>query len=131
MLQVGAKISGTITNADDQPVTGICFEIVGNDSVGEYEGFDTSGSYVINQLVAGTYQMGFFGGCGNRGSYAPDWYNNQPSENTATPITLAHRPELHCQRRAPAGRDDYREGHRRSRARAIRDLRRCRIAVRR
>ena len=33
VLQVGAKISGTITNAADQPVTGICFEIVGNDSV--------------------------------------------------------------------------------------------------
>ena len=53
------------------------------------DGFDTSGSYVINQLVAGTYQMGFFGGCGNRGSYAPDWYDSQASENTATPITLA------------------------------------------
>jgi hypothetical protein len=89
VLQVGAKISGTITNADDQPVTGICFEIVGNEFVGEYGGFDTSGSYSINQLVAGTYQMGFFGGCGNRSSYAPDWYDNQPSENTATPITLA------------------------------------------
>ena len=89
VLQVGAKVSGTITNADDQPVTGICFEIVGNESVSEYDGFDTSGSYSINQLVAGTYQIGFFGGCGNRRSYAPNWYDNQPSEDTAAPITLA------------------------------------------
>jgi Carboxypeptidase regulatory-like domain len=89
VLQVGAEISGTITNTDDQPLTGICFEVVGNDSVSSYEGFDTAGSYVIDQLEAGTYQIGFYAGCGNRGSYAPDWYENQPSQNTATPITLA------------------------------------------
>ncbi len=91
--------------------------------VGTYEGFDNDGSYVINQLDAGTYQVGFFGGCGNRGSYAPNWYNNQPSENTATPIKLALGQNFPCQRRAAAGRHDQREGYRRSRERAVRDLR--------
>jgi len=38
--------------------------------------------------VAGTYQVGFYAGCGTSGDYAPNWYDNQPSETTASPITL-------------------------------------------
>ena len=89
ILQVGATISGTITDSASQPVSGMCVEIVGNDNASANVGLDNGGNYVINQLAAGTYQVGFISGCGNSGSYAPNWYDNQQSENTATPITLA------------------------------------------
>src|SRR5262249_38933162 len=92
VLQVGGKISGTITNNLGNPVSGICAEIVSisKDSAGFGVGFGVkNGSYVFDRLPAGTYQAGFFAGCGSSGSYAPYWYDNQPSENTATPITLA------------------------------------------
>ncbi len=88
VLQVGAEISGTIKNTGGNPLSGICIEIDGNDTAADYGGFDNNGSYVIDQLSAGTYQVGFTGGCGNTGSYAPNWYDNQPSDTTATPITL-------------------------------------------
>jgi hypothetical protein len=88
-LQVGATISGTITDSASAPVSGICIEIDGNDDSFANIGLDNGGHYVINQLPAGTYQVGFISGCGNSDSYAPNWYDNQQSENTATPITLA------------------------------------------
>jgi hypothetical protein len=91
VLQVGAEISGTITDGHGHPVPGICSEVISNDPAGfgaaVFEG--NNGSYLVDQLPGGTYEVGFFGGCGNSGSYAPYWYDNQPSENTATPISLA------------------------------------------
>jgi hypothetical protein len=88
VLQVGAAISGTITGSGDKPLPGICIEVDTANSGSSFGGFDTNGTYTINQLSAGTYQVGFFGGCGNRGSYAPYWYQNQPSQSSATPILL-------------------------------------------
>ncbi len=88
VLQVGAEISGTIKNTGGNPVSGICIEVDSNNAAADYGGFDNGGTYVINQLSAGTYQVGFTGGCGNTGSYAPNWYSGQPSQNTATPVTL-------------------------------------------
>jgi hypothetical protein len=89
VLQKGAVISGTIKNTDGKPVNGICIDVNGINSDTSDEVTDSGGSYVINQLDAGTYQVGFLGGCGNRGSYAPNWYDNQPSENTATSINVS------------------------------------------
>ena len=89
VLQVGATISGTVSNGASNPVSGMCVEVAGNDNGTANVGLDDDGNYVINQLSAGTYQVGFTSGCGNSGNYAPNWYDNQPSENTATPITLA------------------------------------------
>jgi hypothetical protein len=89
VLQVGGQISGTIKDTHGNPVSGMCIEVDSNNSASLNVGSDTNGSYLVNQLVAGTYQVGFFSGCGNRGSYAPNWYDNQPTNNTATPIKLA------------------------------------------
>ncbi len=89
VLQVGASIAGTITNSHGKAVPGICAEIISNDFGGFGSFENNNGSYSFDRLPAGTYQVGFFGGCGNSGSYAPYWYSGQSSENTATPITLA------------------------------------------
>ena len=91
VLQVGGVISGTVTDTHGRPVPGICIDLQGS---GDFtanlpDSTADNGSYLINQLSAGTYQIGFSGGCGNSGSYAPNWYNNQSDQSLATPITLA------------------------------------------
>jgi len=90
VLQKGGEISGTVTDAHGNPVAGMCIALdgagAGSASLSDSTGDD--GSYVIDQLAAGTYQVGFFGGCGSTGSYAPYWYNNQSDESLATPITI-------------------------------------------
>jgi len=91
VLQVGGTISGTVTDTHGNPVADECIEL---DGTGNYTALvpyrtGSDGTYVIDQLSAGTYQVGFFSGCGNSASYAPTWYGNQPSEDTATPIAIA------------------------------------------
>jgi hypothetical protein len=88
VLQPGATISGTITGNGDKPLSGICVVVAGGNAESSSANFNANGSYYINQLPAGAYQVGFLPGCGNPGSYAPYWYNNQPSESTATSINL-------------------------------------------
>ncbi len=98
VLQPGAVISGTVTDVHANPVSGMCIELDGSGaafasfllSASPY-GYSTGddGSYLINQLPAGTYELGFSAGCGNSGSYAPYWYDNQADESLATPIVLA------------------------------------------
>ena len=90
VLQVGAVISGVVTDSHGKPVPGICIDLEGSDAYTANlpGGTGGGGSYVINQLSAGTYEVGFSGGCGNTGSYAPQWYDDQSSESLATPINL-------------------------------------------
>jgi protocatechuate 3,4-dioxygenase beta subunit len=91
VLQPGATISGTVTNASGQGVANMCVELFtsGNGSANVPEATNPDGTYVINQLAAGTYEVGFDGGCGNTGSYSPYWYDNQDDPSIATPIALA------------------------------------------
>lgn len=91
VLQPGAEISGTVTDASGQGVSGLCVDLEtaanGNPNVP----FTTNpdGTYVINQLDKGTYEVGFTSGCGNSGNFAPYWFSNQNDPSIATPITLA------------------------------------------
>jgi Carboxypeptidase regulatory-like domain len=91
VLQRGAEISGVVTDVHGKPLANICVDVEGNitSADGLPEGTNPNGSYVVNQLAAGTYEIGFTGGCGNTGSYAPYWYDNQGDQDLATPITLA------------------------------------------
>jgi len=96
VLQTGAIISGTIKNTAGDLVPGICVEVISSNPEGGFGfSFGNKGSYSIDRLSAGTYQAGYISGCGNTGSYAPQWYNNQPSDSTATPITLTTGPTIH------------------------------------
>ena len=95
VLQTGAIISGTIKNTDGNLVSGICIEVLSSSPTGSFGfGIDNKGSYSIDRLAGGTYQAGYFPGCGSTGSYAPNWYNNQPSESTATSINLTTGPTI-------------------------------------
>jgi Carboxypeptidase regulatory-like domain len=98
VLQPGAVISGTVTDVHGNPVAGMCVELAGSGAAfaafimnASPDGYTTEddGSYVIDDLPAGTYEVGFDSGCGNSGSYAPYWYDNQTDQNLATPIVLA------------------------------------------
>ncbi len=95
ILQVGAQISGTVTDSNGDQVAGMCIALAGTgdsefaDIPGSTGEGATPGGYQITGLPAGTYELGFEAGCGNSGSYAPYWYDGQTSEGLATPIVLA------------------------------------------
>jgi hypothetical protein len=79
-LPPGATISGTVTSATTgKPLRGICVEINSTADFGIEGGFAVSakdGTYSVNQLPVDTYNVEFTGGCGNRGSFAPQAYDN-------------------------------------------------------
>jgi hypothetical protein len=91
VLQAGGTISGVVTNSHGKPVPGICIQLDGANSYTAVlpDSTGDDGSYAITGLSAGTYEVGFSGGCGNSGNYAPTWYQNQADESLATPITVS------------------------------------------
>ena len=76
-LPVGDIVSGTVTSAaTGQPVKGICVDVFQPDGFGSQVTTKRNGTYSVDQLTAGKYEVQFFGGCGNAGSYAPQGYND-------------------------------------------------------
>ena len=87
VLPLGAVVSGVAKDGQGNPVSGICVEVNGRrKSAGTRTGSD--GSYSIDALPTGSYTVGFSGGCGNAGSYAPQYFNGQPNQGSATPVQL-------------------------------------------
>ena len=86
VLPLGAQVSGVVTNSGAHPVGGICVTVAGGpgDIYGNQTQTAANGSYAVDQLAAGSYAIQFSGGCGNRGSYAPQGYDgtnvNTPQE---------------------------------------------------
>ncbi len=91
-LPPGGEISGTVTTgAGHTPVRGICVEA---DSAAGGEGFGDAvsgadGGYTIKGLIAGKYEVSFTPGCGNSGSFAPVFYDNQVSGFAADTFAVA------------------------------------------
>jgi Carboxypeptidase regulatory-like domain len=77
-LPVGDIVSGTVTSAaTGKPIKGICVAVFQtNGYIGDEVRSSASGTYKVNQLPAGRYEVQFIGGCGNTGSYAPQGYDN-------------------------------------------------------
>ena len=94
-LPLGGIISGTVTSAaTGKPVRGICVSInTAFEGFEETIGFETTnfrGRYSVDQLPVGTYQVQFAGGCGNRGSYAPQgWPDTNLFEPQNIDVTAA------------------------------------------
>jgi hypothetical protein len=86
VLSPGAQISGVVTDTRGRPIGGICVTVTGGPGGNYGSGTQTAanGSYAVRQLRAGNYVIQFTGGCGNRGSYAPQGYHgtnvNAPQE---------------------------------------------------
>jgi len=87
-LQPGAGISGLVTDTRGRPVVGICVQI--QDSQGDFGYAQTrrDGSYSIGGMTAGSYTVQFTGGCGNRPSYAPQYYNGATTSDSADAVRL-------------------------------------------
>jgi Carboxypeptidase regulatory-like domain len=94
VMVLGAEISGVVTDIHSHPLSGMCINVSGPSSGNSPYGTLRDGSYFVNQLPAGTYQLGFSTGCNNSGNYAPYWYNNQDDISLATPIKLTRSASL-------------------------------------
>jgi hypothetical protein len=85
-LQPGGTISGTVTSAaTGKPLKGICVFINAG-----FGGARTSktGAFRMDQLEPGRYSVEFDGGCGNSGSYAPQWYPGRTKQVNAALVTI-------------------------------------------
>jgi Carboxypeptidase regulatory-like domain len=87
-LQPGAIVSGRVTDAHGTPVRGICVQVQGPRSTFAGTITPADGDYSINALPPGSYTVQFAGGCGNAGSYAPQYYNGQANSAAADQVPL-------------------------------------------
>jgi hypothetical protein len=91
VLPRGAQVSGVVTDSLGHPAGGVCVAVQGARAFNLTQ-TAANGSYAVGQLVAGNYAIQFFGGCGNRGSYAPQGYNgtnvNTPQQVPVGPSQL-------------------------------------------
>ncbi len=91
-LRPGGSISGVVTAAAGGAVSNSCVEVVSSDpnNPGSFAATNDDGTYLADGLAAGTYQV-YFGDptCFfSPVDFAPQWYDNQPTQATATPVTV-------------------------------------------
>ena len=48
----------------------------------------SNGTYSVGELPTGSYTVEFAPGCGDTGSYLPQWYNNESSAGSANPVPV-------------------------------------------
>ena len=87
-LQAGGIVSGKVTDAHRTPVKGVCVQVQGPGFAFAGATTGADGDYSINALPPGSYTVQFAGGCGNAGSYAPQYYNGQTNSAAADPVPL-------------------------------------------
>jgi hypothetical protein len=89
VLPPGGAISGVVTSqAGGTAVAGICVYV---QSGGNIAGRTTgkSGTYSVRRMEPGRYEVAFTGGCGNSGSYAPQYYAGEANAAATTPVTIS------------------------------------------
>ncbi len=85
-LVPGAILSGKVTNTSGRPLGSVCVQV--DDPDGDLTMTDTNGAYSIIGIPPGSYSVGFFGGCGNTGSLAPQSYNDQSDPFAANQVSF-------------------------------------------
>ncbi len=83
-LPIGGGISGLVTDMNGRPAGGVCVQVL--DDNGDTTLTKPDGHYTIAGVPTGSDPVQFFGGCGNPGSLAPQFYHNSPGSVFATPI---------------------------------------------
>jgi hypothetical protein len=83
-LRPAAGISGVVRDSAGKPVDA-CVTI--DDQNGDYAFTSSNGTYSIGGVVPGKYSVSFED-CGNQGSLAPQWYDNQPDSDSANLLTF-------------------------------------------
>jgi hypothetical protein len=88
-LRTGGEISGVVTSrADGSPLAGIC--VTGQDAGHEFEAMTSkTGTYAVRRVSPGSYRVSFLGGCGNSGSFAPQYYDGASNFEGDTPVTVS------------------------------------------
>ncbi|MDR2987767.1 MAG: carboxypeptidase-like regulatory domain-containing protein, partial [Nocardiopsaceae bacterium] len=86
-LRLGAIGTGVVTDSHGNPVAGVCVEFDGRRHFGGTRS-RSDGTFSVNALPSGSYSIEFTGGCGNSGSYAPQFYRGE------TNVADANRVEL-------------------------------------
>ncbi len=91
-LVQGASITGTITDASGDPISGVLVNAYGNSQFnGYFAQTDENGSYTIGGVIADDYRI-CFDPSGARGptvgGYAAECYNDRPSVDTADLVTV-------------------------------------------
>jgi protocatechuate 3,4-dioxygenase beta subunit len=91
-LAQGASITGTITDASGSPISGVQVSAIG---VSDYQYYsavtDDRGQYSIGSLTAQDYQVCFdpsYAHGSAAGGYTAECFDNQPSIDTATPVSV-------------------------------------------
>ena len=122
VLQVGGKISGTITDSHGNPVSGICAEII-SDNFGGIEFREHRRVLHLRPARSRDLPGRPFRGLRELRQLRALLVRGPAHREHGDPDHARDRPGLHCRRRDAAGRDDHRKGDQHGRARAIRRLR--------
>jgi hypothetical protein len=86
-MQPGAILEGKVTSAaTGQPLGGICVGV--NDQFGDGTVTSADGTYSADQIPPGRYSVSFFGGCRNKGSYAPQWFPGRTESYNGARVRL-------------------------------------------
>jgi hypothetical protein len=87
VLARGGRISGTVTDKQGTGVAGICVLVESNSLLGVTV-TRPGGTYSVGQLSSGSYHASFSGGCGDNGSYAPQYYRDRNNLGAADAISV-------------------------------------------
>ncbi len=93
-LHPGGLIAGVVTSgsASGPPVSDACVEVESSNpsNPGGFTITGSDGSYLANGLASGTYQVYFDPQClfASGPELSPQWYNDQPTQATATRVTV-------------------------------------------
>lgn len=85
-LPLGGGISGVVTDSRGHPVGGVCVQV--NDDNADITTTGRGGRYSLTGVPDGSFQVLFFGGCGNTESVAPQFYPQSPTSVFAKTITF-------------------------------------------
>jgi hypothetical protein len=83
-LVLTSGISGVVTDSRGHPVGDVC--VLVDDRLGSFAKTKPNGTYSIAGVFPGSYTVQFFGGCGNGGSLAPQFYPGSPTSVAAKPV---------------------------------------------
>ncbi len=88
-MVAGGAISGTVTaSVGGAAIGGICVSALQGSSTSGSASTGSDGTYTISQLPTGSYTVEFASGCGDTGSYLPQWYNSQSSAGSANSVSV-------------------------------------------
>lgn len=88
-MRPAAGVSGVVTDSRGSAIRGVCVQVLAEPAdipLSDDAVTRPNGSYTIKRLVPGRHVVQFSGGCGNKGSVAPQFYDDQATSQSATRV---------------------------------------------